>query len=85
LNAIPLPGTMRDSLILLAVVLEQQTKLKPTRIMTDTGAYSDVMFGLFRHLGYRFCPRLADIGGSVSGASIREPTTASSMLFPSTS
>jgi hypothetical protein len=29
--------------------------------MTDTGAYSDVMFGLFRHLGYRFCPRLADI------------------------
>ena len=32
--------------------------------MTDTGAYSDVVFGLFRLLGYRFCPRLADIGGS---------------------
>jgi hypothetical protein len=30
----------------------------------DTGAYSDVMFGLFRLLGYRFCPRLADIGGT---------------------
>jgi TnpA family transposase len=64
LNAIPVPGTLRDSLVLLAVVLEQQTELKPTRIMTDTGAYSDVMFGLFRHLGYRFCPRLADIGGT---------------------
>ncbi|HEY6848641.1 MAG TPA: Tn3 family transposase [Terracidiphilus sp.] len=64
LNAIPVPGTMRDSLVLLAVVLEQQTELKPTRIMTDTGAYSDVMFGLFRHLGFRFCPRLADIGGT---------------------
>jgi TnpA family transposase len=32
--------------------------------MTDTGAYSDVVFGLFRLLGYRFCPRLADIGGT---------------------
>jgi TnpA family transposase len=49
---------------LLAVVLEQQTELQPTHIMTDTGAYSDVVFGLFRLLGYRFCPRLADIGGT---------------------
>ncbi len=32
--------------------------------MTDTGAYSDVVFGIFRLLGYRFSPRLADIGGS---------------------
>src|ERR1700738_1650518 len=63
LNAIPTPGTLRDSLVLLAVVLEQQTELQPTRIMTDTGAYSDVVFGLFRLLGYRFSPRLADIGG----------------------
>lgn len=62
LNAIPVPGTLRVSLILLAVVLEQQTELKPKRIMTDTGAYSDVVFGLFRLLGYRFCPRLADMG-----------------------
>jgi TnpA family transposase len=45
-------------------VLDQQTELQPTRIMTDTGAYSDVVFGLFRLLGYRFSPRLADIGGA---------------------
>jgi TnpA family transposase len=64
LNGITVPGTLRDSLILLAVVLEQETELQPTRIMTDTGAYSDVVFGLFRLLGYRFSPRLADIGGS---------------------
>jgi len=64
LNAIPVPGTLRDSLVLLAVVLEQQTELKPMQIMADTGAYSDVVFGLFRLLGYRFCPRLADIGGT---------------------
>lgn len=64
LNAIAVPGTLRDSLVLLAVVLEQQTELKPMQIMTDTGAYTDVMFGLFRLLGYRFCPRIADIGGT---------------------
>ena len=64
MNAITVPGTLRDSLVLLAVVLEQQTELQPTKIMTDTGAYSDVVFGLFRLLGYRFSPRLADIGGT---------------------
>jgi TnpA family transposase len=64
LNHITVPGTLRDSLILLAVVLEQQTELQPTQIMTDTGAYSDVVFGLFRLLGYRFSPRLADVGGT---------------------
>jgi TnpA family transposase len=39
--------TARDSLSLLAVVFEQQTDLQPTQSMTDTGAYSDVVFGLF--------------------------------------
>ena len=60
LHGITVPGTLRDSLVLLAVALEQQTELQPTQIMTDTGAYSDVVFGLFRLLGYRFSPRLAD-------------------------
>lgn len=58
------PGTLRDSLVLLGLVLEQPTDLHPTEIMTDTGAYSDVVFGLFWLLGYRFCPRLADISGA---------------------
>jgi TnpA family transposase len=64
LNAITVPGTLRDSMVLLAVLLEQQTELQPMQIMTDTGAYSDIVFGLFRLLGYRFSPRLADIGGT---------------------
>ena len=64
LHGITVPGTLRDSLVLLALVLDQQTELQPTQIMTDTGAYADVVFGLFRLLGYRFCPRLADIGGA---------------------
>src|SRR5260370_36302746 len=32
--------------------------------MTDPGGYSDVVSGLFRLLGYRFSPRLADTGGT---------------------
>jgi len=47
-----------------SVLFEQQTDLQSTQIMTDTGAYSDVVFGLFRLLGYRFSPRLADVGGT---------------------
>lgn len=64
LNGVVIPGTLRDSLFILAVVLEQQTELHPTEIMTDTGAYTDVVFGLFWLLGYRFSPRIADIGGA---------------------
>jgi TnpA family transposase len=64
LNAIIVPGTLRDSLFLLSVVPEQQTELQPNEIMTDTQAYTDVIFGLFWLLGYRFCPRVADIGGT---------------------
>lgn len=45
LNTIVVPGTLRDGLSLLAVVLEQQTELQPIEIMTDTGAYTDVVFG----------------------------------------
>lgn len=59
-----MPGTLRDSLVLLSVVLEQQTELQPTEIMTDTGAYTDIMFGIFHLLGFQFSPRLRDIGGS---------------------
>ena len=65
LNSIVVPGTLRDSLHLLSVVLEQETSLQPTEIMTDTGAYSDVMFGIFWLLGYQFQPAaLADIAGA---------------------
>ncbi|MDX6644635.1 MAG: hypothetical protein QOK40_362 [Miltoncostaeaceae bacterium] len=32
--------------------------------MSGTGGYSDLVFGLFRLLGYQFSPRLADAGGA---------------------
>jgi TnpA family transposase len=61
-HGIVIPGTLRDSLFLLAGLLEQQTSLQPREIMTDTAGYSDVVFGLFWLLGYQFSPRLADVG-----------------------
>ena len=66
LGGIVVPGTLRDSLALLSVLLEQETSLQPTEVMTDTdtGAYTDVMFGIFHLLGFQFSPRLADIGGT---------------------
>ena len=46
---------------ILAGLLEQQTSLDPREIMADTHGYSEVVFGLFALLGYRFSPRLADL------------------------
>ncbi|MDH6238571.1 Tn3 family transposase [Cryobacterium sp. CG_9.6] len=63
-HGIVIPGTLRDSLYILDGLLEQQTGLQPTELMTDTAGYSDQVFGLFRLNGYQFSPRLADIGGT---------------------
>jgi len=56
------PGALKDSPYILEGLLEQQTILRPREVMTDTGAYSDIVFGLFCLLGYQFSPRLADLG-----------------------
>jgi len=56
------PGTLRDSMVILDGLLEQHTSLRPTTLVTDSASYSDIVFGLFMSLGYRFCPRLADLG-----------------------
>jgi len=62
LHHIVVPGTLKDGPYLLAVLLEQDTQVQPTIIMSDSGAYSDQLFGLFWLLGYQFSPRLADAG-----------------------
>ena len=64
LNALVVPGTLRDSLFILALLLDQETNLEPVEVMTDTAAYSDIVFGIFWLLGYQFSPRLADLGGA---------------------
>lgn len=64
-HGIVIPGTLRDSIFVLEGLLEQQTGLNPTEIMTDTTGTSDIVFGLFWLLGYQFYPRLADAGEAV--------------------
>ena len=61
-HAIVVPGTIRDSLYVLDGLLEHETSLEVQEIVTDTAAYSDLIFGLFRLLGFQFSPRLADLG-----------------------
>ena len=56
------PGTLRDSMVILDGLLQQHTSLRPTTLVTDSASYSDIVFGLFMLLGYRFSPRLADLG-----------------------
>ena len=51
-------------MVILGLLLEQETHFDPREVMTDTAAYSDVVFGLFWILGYRFSPRLANIGAA---------------------
>ncbi len=63
-HGIVIPGTLHDSPYVLDGLLEQQTRLEPTELMTDTAGYSDIVFGLFWLLGFQFSPRLADIGES---------------------
>jgi TnpA family transposase len=46
--------------------------------MTDTGAYSDAVFGLFRLSNLHFCPRLAAVGGTRFCASIPKRIMATS-------
>ncbi len=58
---IVIPGTMRDSIFILEGLLENRTELTPTTITSDTAGSSEIVFGLFWLLGYRFTPRLADL------------------------
>jgi len=64
LHTIVVPGTQPDALYLLDGLLDPQTSVRPREIVTDTAGYTDVVFGLFRLLGYQFSPRLADAGGA---------------------
>lgn len=62
LHGIAIPGATKDGPYLLEGLIEQETHLRPKELMTDTGGYSDIVFGLFWLLGYQFSPRLADLG-----------------------
>lgn len=64
IHMVVVPGTQPDWLYLLDGLLDPQTSVHPSQIMSDTAGYTDIVFGLFRLLGYQFSPRLADTGGA---------------------
>ncbi len=61
IGAMVVPGTPRDSLFILDALLNLDGGVKPEMVATDHASYSDMVFGLFKMLGYRFSPRLRDL------------------------
>jgi TnpA family transposase len=61
LGAVLVPGTVRDSLYVLDCLLNLDGGARPEMVTSDTASYSDIVFGLFRLLGYQFSPRIADL------------------------
>jgi TnpA family transposase len=55
------PGTPRDSLFILDTLLNLDAGPKPEVVATDNASYSDMVFGVFAILNYRFAPRFADL------------------------
>ncbi|MEU4516281.1 Tn3 family transposase [Nonomuraea wenchangensis] len=56
------PGTPRDSLYILDCLINLDAGPKPEVVTTDHASDSDMVFGIFSMLGYRFAPRFADLG-----------------------
>jgi len=55
------PGTPRDSLFILDTLLNLDAGPRPEVVTTDNASYSDMVFGVFAILNYRFAPRFADL------------------------
>jgi TnpA family transposase len=61
IGAVVVPGTVRDSLYILDLLLNLEGGPRPEVVITDTASYTDMVFGLFAILGYQFAPRIRDI------------------------
>ena len=61
IGATVVPGTVRDSLYVLDTILNLDGGPRPEMITSDTASYSDMVFGIFSLLGYRFSPRIASL------------------------
>lgn len=62
LNGMVVSGTPKDSLNRVDVILRQPAGSKvPEEIISDTGSYSDIVFGLLHLLGRKYRPQLANL------------------------
>ena len=61
LGAKVISGTPRDSLHMIDVLYARDGGQRPDIVVTDTGSYSDLVFGLVHLLGMSYRPQLADL------------------------
>jgi TnpA family transposase len=54
-------GTPRGSLHVIDLIYSQDAGRRPEVIVSDTGSYSDIVFGLITLLGFDYRPQLADL------------------------
>jgi TnpA family transposase len=57
-------GTPRDSLHIVDLIYRQDGGRRPEVIVSDTGSYSDITFGLLQLLGFAYRPEFADLPDS---------------------
>ncbi|WP_405151208.1 transposase [Sphaerisporangium sp. NBC_01403] len=55
------PARCANSLFILDAIFNLDGGPKPETVISDTGSYSDIVFGLFAICGYQFSPRIADL------------------------
>jgi TnpA family transposase len=61
LGGLVVPGTLRDSMVILDAIFNLDVATAPELVIADNASYSDIVFGLFAICGYQFAPRIADI------------------------
>ena len=59
-----LSGTPRDSLHVIDLIYSQDAGKRPEVIVTDTGSYSDIVYGVLTLLDFDYRPQLADLPDS---------------------
>ena len=61
-GAKPIPSTRRDATDVIDEILNNETDLPILEHTTDTAGYTELISALFDILGYRFSPRIRDLG-----------------------
>ncbi len=61
IGAMVVRDTPRDSLYTLDTLLNLDGGMKPQMVAADNASYSDMAFGLYKMLGFRFAPRFRDL------------------------
>ncbi len=69
-------GTVRDSLHMIDVLFNQDGGQRPDIVVSDTGSYSDLVFGLSACWACSTGPRWPTFPTRRAGGSARPPTTA---------